>query len=81
MLCWQSIEQNHDDVFVFQRYFQMSELIHERIDLVDVVQQIYDLLYLICEELVENEKKCWTNSSSCECYKGSSMPPHVLRNS
>ena len=35
----------------------MSELIHERIDLVDVVQQIYVLLYLVCEELVANEKK------------------------
>lgn len=51
----QTLEQNHDDVFLLHGYLQTHNLIRKCFDLADVVQQAGALLHLICEEFVTNK--------------------------
>ena len=46
-----TLQQGHDNVFTSHGYFQISELIHERLNLVDMVQQVITLLHFTYEKL------------------------------
>lgn len=52
----QFLEQCYDNVFVSHGYLQTNELIHERLNFVDVVQQVVDLLQLAYEKFATNEE-------------------------
>lgn len=50
------LAQYHDNVFVSYRYVQISKLIFEHLDLVNVVQQVVDFLPFVCEKLAANKE-------------------------
>lgn len=67
---WQTLEQSHNNIFIFFRYLHANKPICKYFDLVDVVQQDITFLHLVCEKLKMNEENVGQDHHLIDVAKG-----------